>query len=269
MRAILHSFTGQRHRYVIALAVGTLLSGALLASPTTARAEISFDSITQVPDSEGGHYNQVHLSGDGSVEVHLFRTTRGSGTLGMRVAIRQHGDWNIHDLTPANVVSDRGSMDISHGGEIMAAAYLRDGGAYATLTTDTGVTWTEEMVLSSGSSGRAFDVGATVSGDGQRILFHWVEKVASKDTVHFIHSGDRGASWSGVIRASDSGQVEQDATAAVSYDGETIALTWRSKADSSSNSKSTWSYLSFDGGVSWSLKNLTEFVDAEVVDVDL
>ena len=246
-----------RERFVFFAACTALVVNVAGVSP--AQAAASFSPVLNVLGSEGGFFNQVELSADASVEGHLFRIPGESGNPErLRVALRQNNDWSNHDITPEDLGSDRGSLGMSQDGHTMAVAYLRSDGAFVKLSTDAGVTWTDEKVLASGSSGRAWGVHTTVSASGQRIVLSWYERVASKDTAHFIHSGDGGASWSEVIRPSNSGQVEQDVKSAVSHDGNTIALTWKS------NGNSTWGYHSFDGGLTWSLKNLTEVVDAQV-----
>ena len=260
MRSLRREITRYRYRHIFAIVAGALVAGALVAGPTPARAGVSFDSVAKVLGSEGAFFNQVELSADASVEAHLFRTPGQPGIPErMRLAVRQGDNWRNHDMTPADLGSDRGSLGMSHDGRTIVVAYLRGNGAFVKLSTDMGVTWTDEKVLASGSSGRAWGVHTTVSANGQRIVLSWYQRVASKDTVHFMHSGDGGASWSEVIRPSDSGQVEQDVTSAVSYDGDTIALTWKAGGNA------TWGYHSFDGGVTWSLENLTEAVDAEIV----
>ncbi len=193
MRSLRHEITRYRYRHIFAIIAGALVAGALVAGPTPARAGVSFDPVAKVLGSEGASFNQVELSADASVEAHLFRTP-GSPER-MRLAIRQGDDWRNHDMTPPDLGSDYpGSLGMSHDGRTIVVAYRRGNGAFVKLSTDAGVTWTDEKVLASGSSGRAWDVHTTVSANGQRIVLSWREYVASKDTAHFMHSGDGGAS---------------------------------------------------------------------------
>ena len=61
--------------HLLALAIGALLLGALMTVPTTARASVSYEPVTSLPEQLGSQStgSQVELSFDGQTRAYAFR----------------------------------------------------------------------------------------------------------------------------------------------------------------------------------------------------
>ncbi len=245
-----------RYRYILALLGAALIAGALTVAPAPARADLTYTPLTEIPGSTGASFSHTASNIDGSIRAHLFRIPGlASNPNRHRLAILDNGTWRTHDITSETVASDGGSLAMSRDGHTIVVAYRRDNGTFATVSTDKGITWSAETTLSTGASGRAWGPHAAISGNSQHIVLSWYERVASKDTVHFVHSSDSGTSFTAPIQPAASGQTEQDVMSAISTNGATIALTWKTAGNT------TWGYHSFDHGRNWVLRNLTALAE--------
>lgn len=239
-------------RFVLAVVVSAVLTaGVLLAAPNSARADMTWGSVSDLPDGGFGQYPMVAMSSDGQVRAYTFRA---SDVSRQRVVFSTDGGstYNDHDVTSGSTTSEAGVLGMSDDGQTMAVVYRRWPGTYASLSTDGGSTWSAEQTLSDGASGRAWAPQVAVSGDGQTIVYAWYATLSSKDTAQFVYSTDGGQTWGSTITPSTPGvAIEQDVNVVVSDDGQTIALGWKS------DNTTTQGYYSFDGGTNWTTKDIS------------
>ena len=246
------SFTAGAVLAVAGLALAALPAvGVSPARAAAAAPVLTWGSVSDLPDGGFGNGSQVVMSSDGQVRAYTFGAT---DVTRQRVVFSTDGGstYNDHDVTSGATTSEAGVLGMSDDGQTMAVVYRRWPGTYATLSTDGGSTWSAEQTLNDGASGRAWAPQVAVSGDGQTIVYAWYSQLSSKDTAQFTYSTDGGQSWSSTITPSTPGvAIEHDVNPVVSDDGQTIALGWKS------DNTTTRGYFSFDGGGTWTAKDIS------------